>query len=94
MAWNTFPKKDAYELQRFVDRKEYLRAYMKMRECYKLLHEIRPDKFDETNLDESIQEVNNAIDTFKYKDHEFKVVYDNFINWCDECRLIIPVKVL
>ena len=94
MAWNTFPKKDAYELQRFVDRKEYLRAYMKMKECYKLLHEIRPDKFDKVSLDESIHEVNNAIDTFKYKDPEFKAVYDNFINWCDECRLIIPAKVL
>ena len=94
MAWTTFPKKDAYELQRFVDRKEYLRAYMKMRECYHILYELRPDKFNEMDLDESINGINDAINKFRYKDTEFRAVYDKFINWCDECRLIIPSKVL
>ena len=77
MAWTTFPKKDAYELQRFVDRKEYLRAYMKMKECYQLLHEIRPDKFDKV-ISSGSKKINKAIEVLKKNnlyDADAKIIF-------------------
>ena len=90
--WTTFPKKHAYELHDYVVKKEYMRAYLKLKECYKILHDTAPDKFDESNLDKALNDINYALNNFLYKDEEFKEVYDAFVQWCDDANLIIPSK--
>jgi hypothetical protein len=90
--WRTFPKNDAYELRDYVSKKQYMRAYMKMRTCYQILHDLDPDRFTEFDLDLAINGVNNAIDNHMYKDAEFKEIYDAFVQCCDDVNLILPSK--
>lgn len=90
--WRTFPKNDAYELRDYVSKKQYMRAYMKLRICYQILHDLEPDRFTEFDLDLAINDVNNAIDNHMYKDAEFKAVYDVFVKCCDDVNLILPSK--
>lgn len=90
--WRTFPKNDAYELRDYVSKKQYMRAYMKLRTCYQILHDLEPDRFTEFDLDLAINDVNNAIDNHMYKDAEFKAVYDAFVQCCDDVNLILPSK--
>lgn len=90
--WRTFPKNDAYELRDYVAKKQYMRAYMKLRTCYQILHDLDPDRFTEFDLDLAINDVNNAIDNHMYKDEEFKAVYEAFVQCCDDVNLILPSK--
>lgn len=90
--WISFPKEHAYELHDYVVKKEYLRAYTKLRTCYQILHDLEPRKFTEFDLDLAINDVNSAIDNYMYKDAEFKAIFDNFIETCDTINVILPAK--
>ena len=90
--WRTFQKNDAYELRDYIAKKQYMRAYMKLRTCYQILHDLEPDKFTEFDLDLAINDVNSAIDNYMYSDAEFKVVFDNFIATCDNLNILVPTK--
>ena len=90
--WTTFPKKHAYELHDYVIKKEYMRAYLKMKECYRILHDTTPNKFTESDLELMLNDLNVAIDNYLFKDDEFKMFYDSFVNWCDTVGVILPSK--
>ena len=90
--WLSFPKEHAYELHDYVVKKQYMRAYIKLRTCYQILHDMTPNKFTEFDLDLAINDVNSAIDNYMYKDEEFKTIFDNFIKTCDTVNVILPAK--
>ena len=90
--WRAFPKNDAYELRDYVAKKQYMRAYMKLRTCYQILHDFEPDKFTEFDLDLAINDVNSAIDNYMYSDAEFKAIFDDFIAACDKLSILVPTK--
>ena len=92
MALIRFPQREVTELQYYINRRDYLRAYNLMKRCYEILHKLNPEVLGFQTLQNHIIDLDVAIDSFLFGDRDFEVYLDCFINWCQSCGVIISVR--